>query len=176
VSNSNVLDAFVAATAARDVDRAEPLQRQLEAFQLDADEREIAVRCLTEAAQAWRDALNADNPAEPIDTGTQAFMESEFAEDIVVDAPTEQLKQKLLETLAIASDRLGPIPEGALGHFKAPEATPQIVEEVQPSTQDLVEMAQAAGETVGIAAALGHIDSVAVLRRIAEPSDADATR
>jgi len=176
MSNSDVLDAFVAATAARDGDRADPLQRQLEDSQLDADERDIAVRCLTEAAQAWRDALNADNHAELIDTGTRAFMELEFAGDIVVDAPTEQLKQNLLETLAIASDRLGPMPGGALGHFKAPEATPQIVEEVQPSTQDLVEMAQAAGETVGIAAALGHIDSVAVLRRIVGPSDANATR
>lgn len=163
---SRVLEVFVAAAAAADATKAEPLQRELEAGRPIESERENTIRCLTASRRAMHRATGDERDGEPINTGEAAFRARQWAAPIRLPESEETIQKPFLEAMELATDHLGPIRGGQLAAVKHPSDAPAVVEEVVPGQEQLIEMSMLAGTAVGAAGALGKIDPVAELRQI----------
>ncbi|MGP0053387.1 MAG: hypothetical protein ACLPZR_31730 [Solirubrobacteraceae bacterium] len=135
----------------------------------NADERELAVRAMTEAAWALRRAVGQAKPPSKLADSEAAFAELQPVSGMHLDAPRERIQRPLIEALERATDRLGPIPGGRLAGFSSEPGRPNIVEPVAPSLDDLVAIARAAGVAVGHAEKTtgGEVKAISVIEVIA---------
>lgn len=164
--HSEVLDAFLEAIIDSGVANGDALRELRARFAGGPSEAELAGRCVTEAAIALRRiAGNADDP-RPIVDGDSAFAELQPAEGVPVPREAACVQEAVVTALRIATDRLGPLPGGRLGSFRAPGGAPNIVATVRPTTNDLVRIAQLSGEALGNAALQCAVAPVAVLSRV----------
>ena len=145
---SAVLDAFLEGlTAGQGEELVNRLRGEREGFDGGEPERVLAARCLTLAARELRRELGrSDADRVPvIDDGDDAFTEWTAASGIGLGSATPKsgkIRKPLLAALQLAAERLGPFRGGELGSFKAPGARPQVVREVAPSEDDLIEIAR----------------------------------
>ncbi len=163
---SDVLDNFVEAAVDGGAPHGDALREIRTGYSGGVPDRVLAGRCVTSAALALRRTVGNANEPRPIHDGDTAFAELQPAAGVPVNRETAAIKRATVDALELATDRLGPLPGGRLGSFRAPDAPPNIIEEVRLTDRDLVEMARLSGDAVGAAAALGKIDASAALRRI----------
>lgn len=128
----------------------------------DLDEFAICVAALTQAAWALRQSVDQHTPPPELRTSDEAFQELQAVVGLHLDPPRERIQEALVRALERATDRLGPIPGGRLGSFRAPGEQPNIVEGVEPTPSDLAEIARASGEAVGFA----HVASDGVVSAV----------
>jgi hypothetical protein len=127
-------------------------------------------RCATMAALALRRIVGNAHEPRPIVDGDSAFAELQPAHGVPVSKQGSPVKKAAVAALELAADRLGPLPGGRLGSFRAPGQSPRVVNEVRATSSELLEMAQLSGEAVGAAAATGKLDAVAATRRVVSSS------
>jgi hypothetical protein len=159
---------------ARGIAEAEPAigrqaKRVVANVEPKGQELTICVRALTEAAQAMRRSVGQERRPPEISNGELAFDELQAVAGLRPDAPREKIQKALTRALERATDRLGPLPAGRLGSFRAPGEDAHVVEGVSPTASDLLEIARASGEALGHAHASsgGEIDAVEALSRSA---------
>ena len=83
--------------------------------------------------------------------------------------PDETIQTPAVEAIRLAAERLGPFPGGQLGSFKGPDADPHIVDEVEPTDDDLIQMASTAGKAVNAAIKRDKITLRNAVRPIVAP-------
>ncbi|MDA0182908.1 hypothetical protein OJ997_21530 [Solirubrobacter phytolaccae] len=148
-TRSGALDAFVAGLLEGDPELYESVHRLLPDLAESDEDREIAIRALTEGATALRRSLDHPEQAPVLDSGDAAFAEWTTAAHLRLDPDRERIQEPLVAALDLATERLGPFPGGRLGHFKPPDGVPKTVPDVEPSDEDLHAIALLAGTTVG---------------------------
>jgi hypothetical protein len=167
---SAVLDAFVTAIAEGCPSSAADVMRERRRYGGGEDERTLAGRCLTSAARALRRSIGQRADPRPITDGEAAFGEFMPVSGLPLDAPRAPIRRAVKQALELAVERLGPYPGGELGSFRHPHGEPHTPRQVHPSLEDLVRMAELAGEAVGTAAALGvGVDASAEVRSVVLP-------
>jgi hypothetical protein len=163
---SETLDAFVEGMIDGGSPNGDTLRELRAKYAGGASEVEIAGRCVTIAALAARRAAGNQRNPRPVVDGDSAFAELQPASGVPVASQAEAVKKPAVASLRIATDRLGPLPGGRLGSFRAPKGQPNIVDGVDPTRSDLVEMARLAGEAAGAGAHLGHLDPAEILKYV----------
>lgn len=164
-----ILGSFVAGVAeCLNSSRAEELQVELETSEPpEVGEREMALRCLNAAVEAWRSEIGGKARRQPIKNAEDAFDEWEFIDPIVVDTPREQVKAAIREALLVAAEALGPFPGGEPAAFRDPAEPPRMLERAEPRPVDLRLIAARSGRTIGLLTEEGSADPSAVLQKIA---------
>jgi hypothetical protein len=165
-SGSAVLDAFVAAVAATDPARAEPLQRELEVAAASGTEHDFLNASVTAAVTAASKAVGEEPRTTLMTTGDDAFVELTRFRPFIQDDNTSEILRQLAQLLELAADERGPFRGGELGSLNAPGDRPRVVEGFEPTTSMMVEIARAAGVVVGLIGAAGKTDSVAEVRAV----------
>jgi len=145
---SSVLEAFAQGAASASRQQEGRIMELVASARPNADERELAVRALTEAAWALRQSVAQATPPPRLDDSEAAFAELQPVVGMHLDAPRERIQRPLIEALERATDRLGPFPGGQIGAFRAPGGPPKIVESITPSLDDLTVIARAAGAAI----------------------------
>jgi len=163
---SEVLDAFLEALADTGAPNSDALRELRARFSGGVSEAELAGRCVTLAALALRRTVGNDGEPRLIVDGDSAFAELEPAIGVPVSRENSPVKKAAVAALELATDRLGPLPGGRLGSFRAPGQSPRRVNEVRPTSSELLEMARLSGEAVGAAAATGSLEAPVALRRV----------
>ena len=163
---SEVLDAFLEAVVDTGVPNGDALREVRARFSGGVSEAELAGRCVTTAALALRRTAGNDGQPRPIVDGDSAFAELEPAYGVPVGKEGALVKEAAVAALELATDRLGPLPGGRLGSFRAPGQSPRTVNEVRPTSSELLEMARLSGKAVGAAAATATLDPPAAMRRV----------
>lgn len=170
---SLVLDAFlerILDAGGKDVDALRELRAE---YSGGASEAELAGRCVTVAALALRRAVGNKKEPRAIRNGDEAFVEWEPARLVPTTEEAVPVKKAAVEALDLAIERLGPIPGGRLGSFRRPGGDPNIVATFEPSTSDLVRMAELAGTAVGAASATGALGADVAMRRVIAGAEID---
>jgi len=164
-AESAVLDAFAQAIAENtESDKVAPVLLQREAYSGGQSEKHLAARCLTVAATAMRRSVGQDRDPRLIDDGDAAFGELMSVRPLVVDAKIERIQKPLIAALQLATERLGPIAGGRRGRFQG--GAPNIVVDVQPSGQDLIEIATLSGVVVAAADQTESASAVDLIREV----------
>jgi hypothetical protein len=163
---SEVLDAFVEAIVDAGVSNGDALGELRARFGGGLSEAELAGRCVTVAALALRRAVGNDRDPQVILDGDSAFAELQPAHGVPVGREVVEIKQATVAALELATDHLGPLPGGRRGSFKAPGGAANIVQGVEPSGAELLNMARLSGEAVGAADGLGALDPRVALARV----------
>ena len=172
---TGTLEAFARGIA----DANQSLERQVMRRAADAppglEEKAIAVHALTAAASALRGFLGQPKRPPTLMDGERAFDELQIVAGLALDSVGEAIRQPLLRALELATDRLGPFPGGQLGSVRAAGQPIPVVEEVEPTFVDLVEIARASGEAVGCADGTpqGQISALEVLDAVVHHARAE---
>jgi hypothetical protein len=103
---------------------------------------QITRRALYQAAWALRRSLGQTNPPQLMQDGEAAFAELQPVAGLALDGEREKARVALLKGLEHATDTFGPIPAGRL-------APGVVVEQVEPTRVDLIEIARRSGEAIG---------------------------
>jgi hypothetical protein len=170
---SLVLDAFLERIIDAGGQGAEALRTLRAEYQGGASERELAGRCVTAAALALRRAVGNEKDPRPIRTGDDAFVEWQPAQSVATPQEAVPVKKAAVAALDLAIERIGPMPGGRLGSFRRPGGPPNIVETPEPSTNELVRMAEFAGTAVGAASAIGALHAQVAMRRVIAGTEID---
>ncbi len=167
---SEVLDMFLEGVVDAGTPNGVALREVRARFRGGLSEAELVGRCVTMAALALRRTVGNDREPRPIVDGDSAFAELQPAHGVPVRKEGSPVKKAAVTALELATDRLGPLPGGRLGAIRAPGQSPPVVNEVRPTSSELLEMARLSGEAVGAAAATGSLDAVAAMRRVVSGS------
>ncbi len=163
---SEVLDTFLEAVVDTGVPNGDALREVRARFSGGVSEAGLAGRCVTTAALALRLTVGNDGEPRPIVDGDSAFAELEPASGVPVSKENAPVKKAAVAALELATDRLGPLPGGRLGSFRAPGQSPRTVNEVRPTSSELLDIARLSGEAVGAAAAKPTLDALVAMRRV----------
>jgi hypothetical protein len=157
-ADSVVLEAFSDAIINSSLHNANAVTAAKMQYRGGIDERSLAGRCLTAAARALRRSVGQDRDPRPIADGEAAFGELMPVRGLSLDRERAPIQRSLSRALDLAADHLGPFRGGELGSFREPGQPPPIAERVEPTSEQLEEMASLAGQAVGRAASLGYVD------------------
>jgi hypothetical protein len=173
---SEVLDAFATSIAEEWAAVAHDVMRERMRYPGGVDERALACRCLTSAARVLRISVGQQHDPRPITDGEAAWGELMPVSGLPLDSQRAPIQRAVKEALELAADTLGPFRGGDVGSFRQQGSAPTIVQQVRPSQQELVRMAELAGKAVGRAGrVVERLDVAAevqgvVLRHLAPPS------
>jgi len=167
---SDVLDTFVEAALDNGAPNGEAIREMRIRFAGEVSETRLAQRCVTLAALTLRRVVDNQNEPRPIVDSQAAFDELQAAAGLHLDQQREALQQVVVEALTVATDRLGPIPAGGLAAFRAEGQRPAEVKRVQPTSEDLAQMARRAGMAVGRAGSMGVLDAACEMVRVVRPA------
>lgn len=158
---SEVLEALAGGIAKAYPALEKQLDRVLQEASPSGDEFVLCTRALTEAARALRRSVGQEKDPRPIIDGEAAFGELQPVAGLPLDGNREKARRALVRALERATDTFGPIPAGRL-------SSGRVVDLVQPSRFDLIDIARRAGEAIGLLglASTAGVDPVAVLRQI----------
>lgn len=156
---SPALDSFFEALAPSDALPPGQVRSYRAQYPGGIPEKDLIARCLSAAARAVRRA--AGNQDEPllITNSEQAFREFEAAEPLILTEKLEVIQNPAVAALSLATDRLGPIPGGRLGSFRAPGEMGTVVDVVVPTSEELVFMLQKSAQAVTAAIEQGVLTS-----------------
>jgi hypothetical protein len=168
---SEVLDSFLESAVHSGAPNGDGMREVRDRFAGGISEMGLAGRCVTGAARALRRARGNESEPRPIVDGDAAFAELQPAFGVPVDPEIQPIKDAVVAALELATDRLGPMPGGRLGSFRAPGQRPAIVDAVTPAVDDLREMARLSGQAMGLAAGLRAVDLIAEMARLVIPAE-----
>jgi hypothetical protein len=163
---SLVLDAFLEHILDAGGKDADALRKLRADYPGGVTERELAARCVTVAALSLRRAVGNEKEPRPIRSGDEAFIEWQPAMSVATTENVVPVKKAAVEALDLATERLGPLAGGRLGSFRRPGGPPNIVETFEPSTSDLIRIAEHAGAAAGAASAIGALPAREAMRRV----------
>jgi hypothetical protein len=146
---SEVLDAFTTSIAETWSAAAHDVMHERMRYPGGVDERTLAGRCLTSAARVLRMSVGQKHNPRAITDGEAAWGELMPVSGLPLDAQRTPIQRAVKQALELAADRLGPFRGGDIGSFRQDGSAPHVVQQVRPSQQDLVRMAELAGEAVG---------------------------
>ena len=164
-AGSSVLDAFCDGIDEAMPDDHASVARARKRYAGDADDRELAGRCLTTAARALRHSLGHQGEPRPILHGDAAFDEWQIVSTLHLDSQLETIQEPLLRALDLATERLGPLAGGRAARLTARGSA--AVPLVEPRLQELEEMANLAGVALGRAGNFAGIDPAEAVLRVA---------
>lgn len=168
---SDVLDAFLEGVIDAGAPNGDALRELRARYRGGPSDAQLAGRCVTIAALALRRAVGNDRDPRPIVDGDSAFAELQPAHGVPVRREATAIKRAAVAALELATDRLGPLPGGRLGSFRAPGQAPKLVQDVRPTGSELIDMARLSGEAVGAAATTGALDARWALGRVVSGSE-----
>jgi len=168
---SDVLDTFLEGLVDTGASNGDAVREVRAHFSGGVSEAELAGRCVTMAALALRRIVGNDGEPRPIVDGDSAFAELEPAHAVPARKEGSKVKKAAVAALELATDRLGPLPGGRLGSFRAPGQSPRVANEVRPTSSDLLDMARLSGEAVGAAAGLGTLDALPAMRHVVSSNE-----
>jgi DNA-binding MarR family transcriptional regulator len=163
---SDVLDAFLEGVIDSGAPNGNTLRERRARYSGGPSDAALAGRCVTIAALALRRTVGNDGDPRPIIDSDSAFAELQPAHGVPVHPDATEIKRSAVAALELATDRLGPLPGGRLGSYRAPGRAPNVVKEVRPTGSELTDMARLSGEAVGAAATLGALDALWALGRV----------
>lgn len=167
---SEVLDVFTSAITQVLPDIARDVTRERMRYAGGADERTLACRCLTSAARALRQSVGQERDPRPITDSEAAWGELMPVRGLPLDAARTPIQRAVRAALELAADSLGPFRGGELGSFRQPGRPPRTVKQVRPAQEELMRMAELAGEAVARAGGLTNgLDPVAEVRSVVLP-------
>jgi hypothetical protein len=168
---SDVLDSFLESAIDSGAPNGDGLREVRARFAGGIGEPALAGRCVTGAARALRRALGNEGDPRPIVDGDSAFAELQPAFGVPVDRQLQPIKDAVVAALELATERLGPIPGGRLGSYRAPGQRPAVVEAAAAEADDLREMARLSGQAMALSAGLGAMDIRAEMARLIIPAE-----
>jgi len=163
---SEVLEAFAAGIVKANPEAGKQVAETVSNMTSDTDDFTLSVRALTEAAWALRRSVGQHKNPPSLSDGEAAFGELQPVAGLHLDGVREKARRALLRALERATDTFGPIPAGRL-------STGGIVEPVEPTRIDLIDIARRSGETVGLLSAEPRftVDAIDSLRRVVVGDD-----
>jgi hypothetical protein len=169
-AESGVIDAFWQGIRENAGDDDEELIAARLRYRGGVDERSLACRSLTSAARALRRSVGNEGDPRPINDGEAAFGELIPVSGLPLDRTRTPIKRTVQQALELGSECLGPFRGGELGSFREPGGRPRMVERLQPTQQQLEEIARLAGKAVGLAAKHGYVDPALEMHLVVEHS------
>jgi hypothetical protein len=167
---SSVLDAFCQGIRETCGDDDEEVIGARVRYRGGVDERTLASRGLTSAARSLRRSVGNERDPRPISDGEAAFGELIPVSGLPLDRARTPIKRAVQQALELGADCLGPFRGGELGSFREPGGRPNVVERVQPTQDQLEEIARLAGTAVGLAAKHGYVDPALEMHLVVEHS------